>query len=154
MTTPPSPEPTQYRVTFFFGPEPLEGSPDQVRCVFNVKKRSWKGGVQICVDVDRAQLARARKQVGFPIWVAHMLGHVAPEERDIVQPRMDDLFAQALCASKLDLAMQAGLGQENQTIGANAFVKELDQAVSEQPGRLTDYVRAELDLEELPREGV
>ena len=50
MSSVPIPELPQYRVTLFFGPEPVKARPSRVCCVFNVKKRSWKGGVQIAVE--------------------------------------------------------------------------------------------------------
>ena len=64
MAIPPSSDLTHYRVTFFFGPEAVEHRPDHVRCVFNVKKRSWKGGVQMAVDVAQDHLVRARERIG------------------------------------------------------------------------------------------
>ena len=65
MAIVPSSDPAQYRVTFFFGPEAVEERPDHLRCVFNVKKRSWKGGVQVAVDVARRHLDRARERLAM-----------------------------------------------------------------------------------------
>jgi len=44
-----APEPSQFRVALFVGPQPVEGKPFTSSCVFNVKKRSWKGGIQVAV---------------------------------------------------------------------------------------------------------
>ena len=46
-----------YRVTLFFGPESVEGKPDVQACVFNVKKRSWKAGIQVSVEMSTDQLS-------------------------------------------------------------------------------------------------
>ncbi len=63
MSSVPTPELPQYRVTLFFGPQPVKATPSRVCCVFNVKKRSWKGGVQIAVELEEDQLARARQMM-------------------------------------------------------------------------------------------
>src|SRR6266705_5247993 len=52
--------PDAFRITFFFGPEAAPDRPGVVRCVFNVKKRSWKGGVQVTVELASAQFERIR----------------------------------------------------------------------------------------------
>ena len=51
-----APEPSQFRVTLFVGPQPVEGRPFTYSCVFNVKKRSWKGGIQVSVVVTQSQI--------------------------------------------------------------------------------------------------
>ena len=65
MAIVPSSDPAQYRVTFFFGPEAVEERPDHLRCVFNVKKRSWKGGVQVAVDVAELDAFAVRGRLGL-----------------------------------------------------------------------------------------
>ena len=52
-----------YRVTFFFGPEPVQGRPDVLACVFNVKKRSWKAGIQVSVDIAATQLSALQEAI-------------------------------------------------------------------------------------------
>ena len=39
-----------FRVTLFVGPQPVEGKPFTQSTVYNVKKRSWKGGIQVAVE--------------------------------------------------------------------------------------------------------
>lgn len=148
MVTPPPSDLTQYRITFFFGPEPVESAPGHLRCVFNVKKRSWKGGVQIAVDVALNHLAEIRERIAFDAWTKELLQNIEQEDRDGVTSRADDLFVQTLCACKLNLALEAGLVQENQTIGVDSFKSELDHTIDERPGQVTDRIRLELDLEE------
>jgi hypothetical protein len=150
MAIPPSSDLAHYRVAFFFGPEAADHRPDHVQCVFNVKKRSWKGGVQIAVDVPQDHLMRARERIGYTAWLGRLLQRVAQVDREAVTRRADDLLVQAFCSCVLDLALHTGLAQENQTIAAEAFGAELDRVIDEQPERLTAQIRLELDLEEEP----
>ena len=146
MAIVPSSDPAQYRVTFFFGPEAVEERPDHLRCVFNVKKRSWKGGVQVAVDVARRHLDRARERIGYASWLAELIHSGHQEEREELTSRADDLFVQSLCTSALNLALQAGIEQVNQQIDAATFADELHQLLDEQPEQVTDRIRLELDL--------
>ena len=57
---------------------------------------------------------------------------------DEVRRRADDLFVQAFCTCTLNLALHAGLEQQNQTIAAEAFGAELDRVIDEQPEQLTE----------------
>ncbi len=150
MTTPSSSDLAHYRVTFFFGPEAVEQRPDHVRCVFNVKKRSWKGGVQVAVDVALTHLAQACERMGFRIWLAGLLQGVGQTDHDEVRRRADDLFIQAFCTCTLNVALHRGLEQENQMIAAEAFEAELNHVIDEEPEQLTDRIRLELDLESMP----
>ena len=47
---------------------------------------------------------------------------------------------------KLDLAIEKGLTQENQTVGADAFQQELDQAVLARADAVRQAIFAELDV--------
>lgn len=141
-----SPQLPQYRVTLFYGPEPVEGHPSRVSCVFNVKKRSWKGGVQVAVEMEEGQLARARQAIGFQPWLKAALAGVPVAERGDYESRAQDLFAQGLCSLKLDLAVEAGIAQENQTIRAEAWADEVDRAALAQADRIKTQILAELDL--------
>ena len=148
MVTPPSADLAQYRVTFFFGPEPVENQPDHVRCVFNVKKRSWKGGVQVGIDVAQDYLDQAREQIGFSSWLHHQLQQVSQEDRGEVMRRAEELFIQSLCTCALNLALQAGIEQQNQIVAVATFATELRRITHEQPEQVTDLIRLELDLGE------
>lgn len=143
-----SADPSQYRVTFFFGPEPVEHRPDHLRCVFNVKKRSWKGGVQVSIDVAREYLEQARQEIGFSSWIGIQLQNSSQEERDKATHRADELFIQSVCTCALDLALRAGIEQHNQVIAAAVFVDELRHIINQQPEQVTDRIRLEMDLGE------
>ena len=141
-----APEAPPYRVTFFYGPEPVEDRPGRLCCTFNVKKRSWKGGVQIIVEVDESQMTRVQAAVGFEPWMRRIVATLLDAERADYEGRARDLFVQHLCWLKLDLAIEAGLQQENRRIAAEAFVSELDAAAPARKDRLLSAILAELDV--------
>lgn len=148
MASVPTPELPQYRVTLFFGPEPVKATPSRVCCVFNVKKRSWKGGVQIVVELEEDQLARARQTIGFEGWLNKVLDGLPEGERDDYQSRAQDLLVQGLCALKLNLALDVGIRQENGYLVGDVLVKELDRVVSDQRAQIQTQILTELDLAE------
>jgi hypothetical protein len=141
-----SPELSSYRVTLFFGPEPVEQESGVQACVFNVKKRSWKAGIQISVEIKPEQLARLRHEVQLTDRLAEGLRTLAPDERPAYHERAGDLFAQAVAWCKLDLRLRAGLTQENQRIPASDFVPELDDSVVARAEYVVTYVLTELDI--------
>ncbi len=146
MSPVPTPQLPPYRITLFYGPEPVAGHPSRVSCVFNVKKRSWKAGVQVAIELDERQLANARRVSGFEVWLQEVLAAVPEADRAGYEGRAGDLFVQGVCALKLALAIDAGLRQENQSIQAEALVSELDDEVLKQAERLKAQIRADLDL--------
>lgn len=146
MASLPAPQSPQYRVSLFYGPEPVDRGLSLVACVFNVKKRSWKGGVQVSVELDEAQVARAKHILDFERWIQTVLTPVAEDERPDYASRAQELLVQGLCAFKLDLAIDAGIQQENSRIAAEAFAETLDQAVRQQSDRVRTYILSELDL--------
>lgn len=137
---------SSYRVTFFFGPEPVEGRPDALACVFNVKKRSWKAGIQISVEMSTDQLAVLQQKMRLADRLAKSLTALDPHERPHYQERMVDCFAQAICWCKLDLRLQAGVAQHNQRIQADELTVELDHEASNRRDYVLAYILGELDL--------
>ena len=148
MSSAPPPQTPPYRITLFYGPESVENSADRVHCVFNVKKRSWKAGTQVVVEVDQAQLTSIAMAIGLESWAKTALVSLPVEERREAESRIPDLLAQVVCNIKLDLAIEEGIPQENLTIGAERFTKELEHAVVRERQRITEYIRTELDLPE------
>jgi hypothetical protein len=146
MTHESSPELPSYRVTLFFGPESVEGESGAQACVFNVKKRSWKAGVQVSVEIGQEQLARLSHKVRLADRLGEVTMTLAPEECLVHQVRAGDLFVQAVTWCKLDLCLRAGLTQENQRVPAADFVPELDQSVLARAEYVVAYVLTELDL--------
>lgn len=140
-----SPETPAYRITLFYGPEAEPGPPPAHRCVFNVKKRSWKGGVQVAVAVEDRQVRRAEAALKLDEWLLTILGGLQPAERTRHEARAHELFLQGICLIKLTLALD-GLRQENSSIPADRFTAEVDRAVPAQGEQLKRDILAELDL--------
>jgi hypothetical protein len=147
MMPPSSPDTTPFRITFFFGPDDL-GQDEAWRCVFNVKKRSWKGGVQVSVDISQSQVERIRQALRFHSWLAETLKRVPDDERLDLAQRIDEVFIQVLCGRKLHLALESGLAQESQEIAAHAMISELDRLARSEREHIFSSLRAELDLDE------
>lgn len=136
----------EFRTTFFFGPEDVPGRPGVLQCVFNTKKRSWKGGVQVAVELTGVQLDRLRERVLLEELMEMIRAKVEPEAFAEYGQRARDLFTQQLCRAKLGLAIGKGLAQENQTVAAEAFQPELDRAAAEQADAIRQAILAELDV--------
>ena len=146
MSTDSPPESSVYRVTLFFGPEPVDGRADAYTCVFNVKKRSWKAGVQVSVEVGLNQLASIREALHLADRLAPAFEIMAQEDRPSYEGRLEDFFVQAVCWCKLDLRLRAGLVQENQRIQASELVPELMHTVMDRKEYVFSYILTELDL--------
>lgn len=136
----------EFRTTFFFGPEDVPERPGILRCVFNTKKRSWKGGIQVAVELAGPQLERLRERGLLGELLEMLRARVEPETFAEYEQRARDLFIQQVCRAKLDLAIEKGLTQENQTVGADAFQQELDQAVLAHADAVRQAILAELDV--------
>jgi hypothetical protein len=141
-----APEPSQFRVTLFVGPQPVEGRPFTSSCVFNVKKRSWKGGIQVAVVLTQSQIDTLSKDIDFSRWLALALIDLADEARLSDQARAHELFIQAVCWCKLDLALQSGITQENQCLADDIWISEVRDTVIKRTNFITSYIASELDL--------
>lgn len=146
MTAAPTHAILTYRVSFFFGPEQVEGKPDVLACLFNVKKRSWKSGIQVAVEISTGQLSAIEQRIHLSDQLAKSLVVVGPHEQADYQERSGDVFVQAVCRRKLDLQLLPGLTQNNQRIPAEELMVELEQAISKEPQQLISYVLDELGL--------
>ncbi len=135
-----------FRVTFFFGPEPVAKKADVVVCVFNVKKRSWKAGTQVAVELSTSQLVALRKTLELNDRLAASLMGVNPDEALHYQERAADLFAQVLCRFKLDLRLHSGLAQENQRMEAEELMDELNAEACARIEEIIASILSELDL--------
>ncbi len=111
-----------FRTTFFFGPEDVPGRPGLLRCIFNTKKRSWKGGVQVVVELAQVQLEQLRERGLLGELTEMIRAKVEAEAFAEYEQRARDLFTQQVCRAKLDLAIAAGISQENQTIARSALL--------------------------------
>jgi hypothetical protein len=141
-----APEPSPFRVTLFVGPQPVEGKPFTSSCVFNVKKRSWKGGIQVAVVLTQSQIDTLSADVDLSPWLAAALVDLADEDRLAYQKRAHELFIQAVCWCKLDLTLQSGIAQENQCLGDEIWNTAIREDVITRRNFITSYVASELDL--------
>lgn len=143
-----APDNVPFRITLFFGPDKVGEEEVHWRCVFNVKKRSWKGGVQVSVDVSRTQIERLRAALEITAWRRELLAKIADDERAAMAQRIEEVFVQALCTRKLNLVLQSGIEQQNQEIPAQAFTDELDHIARAEADHILAAVRTELDLDD------
>lgn len=141
-----APELSQFRVTLFVGPQPVEERPFTYSCVFNVKKRSWKGGVQVAVVLTQRDIDHLSTDIDFPRWLTLALVDLAEEDRLSYQERAHELFIEAVCWCKLDLALQAGITQKNQCLSDDTEIADVRNAVINRRIFITSYVASELDL--------
>lgn len=140
------PDTTPYRVTLFFGPEPVDNSSTAQSCVFNVKKRSWKAGIQVSVDIESVQLASLQDKIRQTDAITTALASLPGNERADAAARIPDLAAQAIAWCKLDLRLATGLPQENQRILSDELITELNRAVATRHEYVVTYILTELDL--------
>ncbi len=136
----------EFRTTFFFGPEEVPERPGILRCVFNTKKRSWKGGIQVAVELTDVQLGRLRDRGLLGELLEMVRAKVEPETFAEYEQRARDLFTQQVCRAKLDLVIGQGMAQENQTVGAEAYREELDRTVTSRADAIRQAILTELDL--------
>ncbi|NKB81259.1 MAG: hypothetical protein GKS05_05095 [Nitrospirales bacterium] len=148
MSLVPVPQIPQYRYTLFFGPELGKALPPISYCVFNVKKRSWKGGIQIVVELTHDQIARACHLLNYEAWLTNVFLSLPEEDRDALCSHARDLLVQSLCQMKLQLALQDGLRQETHCLPSESFVHELDNLLKENTIQIKADILSELDLGE------
>ena len=136
-----------FRWTLFYGPERSETSASTQHCVFNLKKRSWKGGIQVVVEIQEAQLTRANRSLDFLKWLTDTLSTIPEKDRPECQKLGGDFLVQHICLLKLRLAISSGIQQENCCIEGTRFIEELDQAIAEHHHLIKSQILSELDLE-------
>ena len=137
-----------FRITLFYGPEVFEGASETIHCVFNVKKRSWKGGVQVDIVVGRSQIQRLEKQLGFSSWIEELLQVVPCDNREEYSKQGLDLFIQFICFYKLEIYIRQGIKQENTQVAAGFLVLETDEVIKREAENIKQQIMVELDIEE------
>ncbi|MFO0705303.1 MAG: hypothetical protein U0412_00475 [Nitrospira sp.] len=123
----------------------MADSPAQA-CVFNVKKRSWKAGIQVSVEIDNDQLTSLQHRILGSDAIVTALASLSPEDRAACEPRLPDLSAQAIAWCKLDLRLNAGLPPDTQRIASEELRNELEQAVRQREEYVVTYILTELDV--------
>ncbi len=137
-----------FRITLFYGPEPLEGASDTMQCVFNVKKRSWKGGVQVGIGVQQADIRRLTECLDFQSWLERSLHDVPDHEQEDYLNTGYDLFIQFICFYKLKIYIQEGIRQKNAKVSGVEFKAETDELVRREANQIKAQIIAELDIHE------
>lgn len=120
--------------------------PSTYACVYNVKKRSWKGGIQVSIEITQRQIDRAVDSISFRRWLAEVLFGSIPADGTELAGRAHELFIQAVCRTKLDLLLQSGIAQENQCLIADTYSQELEETLPDKSAFITSYVASELDI--------
>jgi len=138
-----------FRITLFYGPETLEGAVDTIHCVFNVKKRSWKGGVQVGIVLGGTQIRRLEEQLEFQSWLEEHIRGVPLDEREEFLQTGNDLFTQFICFYKLKIYIQQGIQQENTQVAGGSLISETDEAIQREAEHIKQQIIVELDVEEI-----
>jgi hypothetical protein len=137
-----------FRITLFYGPEAVEGTLDSVHCIFNVKKRSWKGGVQVEVVMHKSQIARLEGILQHSSWLEVVLKGIPVEDRGGYREKSHDLLVQLLCFHKLHVFIHQGISQENIQVSGDALISETDEVVEREAEEIKKQIYIELDLVE------
>lgn len=135
-----------FRITLFYGPEIVEGASDSIHCVFNVKKRSWKGGIQVDVVMNQRQLIGLESVLEHPTWLERLLNNIAEEEQKDYIEKSRDLLIQLVCFYKLQIFIQEGIRQENSQITGDSYIEEVNEVVQREAENLKRQICVELDL--------
>lgn len=141
-----SPKVPPYRWTLFYGPERHSSYPSVQYCIFNLKKRSWKGGIQVAVEITDDQLAFAQKELNFRSWLMNHLASVPEPERTDYSTKGQDVFTQQLCLLKLHLAIRQGIQQENCRLVSDYLVRDFLDAIGLEQAHIKAQILKELDL--------
>jgi len=137
-----------FRITLFYGPEDVEGASETIHCVFNVKKRSWKGGIQVGIQLDRSQLKELSQQLNYTSWIEQVLQAMPCKDRDGYRNHAGDLLAQLICFYKLQKYIHRGILQENVQVGADQLFEETQEVVCREIEEIKRKILVELDIEE------
>lgn len=141
-----------FRITLFYGPEAFEGASETIHCVFNVKKRSWKGGVQVDVVVGGSQIQQLEETVAFQSWLEEFLQVVPSNHREGYRRQGYDLFMQFICFHKLGIYIQQGIKQENTQVSASVLTSETYEMIQREAEKIKQQIMVELDIEEFDKD--
>ncbi len=105
------------------------------------------------VDVDHVQFLRVGKLLRFDEWLEGILLQLPEDCRSESAERAKDLFAQQVCFTKLQQAIQQGIRQENSRLESASLVSELDEATILEADHIKSQVLTELDVDEIVSQG-
>ena len=136
-----------FRITLFYGPEAIEGTSDTIHCVFNVKKRSWKGGVQVDIVVENHQIQQLDSGLVFQSWLEEHLHELPSDQQEDYVKKGYDLFIQFICFHKLEVYIQQGIKQENTQVPGEVLMAQTDEVVYREAENIKQQILVELDLD-------
>ena len=136
-----------FRITLFYGPEGVKSDQNAVYCVFNVKKRSWKGGVQVEIVLNSSQIRGLENALNFQEWLKEIVAPLPQEDRQDYYDRGHDLFVQLICFHKLQALIIKGIRQENCLVAGNELTAETEAAVTQAALDIKGQIVTELDIE-------
>ncbi len=131
----------------FYGPEGVKSDQNAVYCVFNVKKRSWKGGVQGEIVLFSSQLQDLENALNFPEWLEEIVSPLPQADRQDYYDRGHDLFVQLICFHKLQALIDKGIRQENFLVAGHELTAETDEAVKQAALDIKGQIVTELDIQ-------
>ncbi|HSQ92563.1 MAG TPA: hypothetical protein VLM19_10390, partial [Nitrospiraceae bacterium] len=102
--------------------------------------------------ITQHQIDRSSTDVDFSSWLPRALTDLPADDRSTYEERAWELFIQADCWCKLDLALQSGITQENQCLADDTWTAEVRDSVSSRTNFIWSYIVSELDLG--PRDAV
>ena len=137
-----------FRITLFYGPEDVEGASETIHCVFNVKKRSWKGGIQVGIRFDRTQLEVLSQRLNYTSWIEQVLQDIPSKDRDGHRIHAADLLTQLICFYKLQEYIHQGIMQENVQVGADQLFEETQEVVCREIEEIKRQILVELDIDD------
>ena len=136
-----------FRITLFYGPEGVNSDQNAVYCVFNVKKRSWKGGIQVEVVLNSSQIQQLEKALDFQEWLKEVVSPIPQEDQQDFCDRGHDLFVQLICFHKLQALIGQGIRQENIRVLGEELISETVEAVKQAALEIKGQIITELDIQ-------
>lgn len=124
----------------------MENLADTLHCVFNVKKRSWKAGIQVAIHLTQEAIAAARARTQLNARLAALPQDVPEEERDTIAARAEELCVVELARLVLQAALERGLPQDNCVVEAYAYEELLSSLGPSDGARILQHICEELDL--------
>lgn len=101
----------------------------------------------MAIEMTQTQLADIRERFQFDQWLQGSVVHLPEEERVDFLERGPDIFVQQVCLMKLQLAIEAGIQQENSRMSKDALVAELDEVLEKKENSVKQEILQELDIE-------
>ena len=96
--------------------------------------------------MTQSQIDSLSVTLDFSRWLDLALIDLSDEDRPSYEQRAGELFIQAVCWCKLDLALQSGIAQENQCLAEDSGIAGIREAVIKRRNFITSYIASELDL--------